>query len=156
MRKRRTKVIWSSDSEHPEVVLALPATVSSKSESTEASCLSSTSSAASSARSCYEIRSMKRNQMESCENPKRRKVDSGYGSGSSYMRRQAEKILDFLSRGSSSEVRIRQVLGDSPDTSKALRMWDLSLCMCFFCCSWCFSFAREMHVVHREFFFFGH
>lgn len=60
--------------------------------------------------------------MESCENPKRRKVDSGYGSGSSYMRRQAEKILDFLSRGSSSEVRIRQVLGDSPDTSKALRM----------------------------------
>ncbi|OAY40433.1 uncharacterized protein LOC110623756 isoform X1 [Manihot esculenta] len=122
VRKRRTKVIWSSDSEHPEVVLALPATVSSKSESTEASCLSSTSSAASSARSCYEIRSMKRNQMESCENPKRRKVDSGYGSGSSYMRRQAEKILDFLSRGSSSEVRIRQVLGDSPDTSKALRM----------------------------------
>jgi hypothetical protein len=30
--------------------------------------------------------------------------------------------LEFLSSESSSEVHIRQILGDSPDTSKALRM----------------------------------
>ncbi|XP_028774460.1 uncharacterized protein LOC114731458 [Neltuma alba] len=41
---------------------------------------------------------------------------------STYMRRRAEAILKLLSGGDSSEVRIRQLLGDSPDTSKALRM----------------------------------
>ncbi|XP_057999438.1 uncharacterized protein LOC110639159 isoform X2 [Hevea brasiliensis] len=120
VRKRRTKVSWISD--HQEVVLALPARASSKSESTEVSSLSSTSSADSSARSRYTIRGMERNQLEVCEKPKKCKVDSGYGSGSNYIRRRAEAILEFLSCGSSSEVRIRQVLGDSPDTSKALRM----------------------------------
>ncbi|CAN1725537.1 hypothetical protein LINPERHAP1_LOCUS118 [Linum perenne] len=44
------------------------------------------------------------------------------GSGSAHMKHQAESILKVLARGSSSEVRIRQLLGDSPDTSKALRM----------------------------------
>ncbi|VVB06041.1 unnamed protein product [Arabis nemorensis] len=41
---------------------------------------------------------------------------------SSSIRRRAKAILEFLSSVSSSEVRIRQILGDSPDTSKALRM----------------------------------
>ncbi|XP_023544086.1 uncharacterized protein LOC111803781 [Cucurbita pepo subsp. pepo] len=41
---------------------------------------------------------------------------------SAHMRRRAEAILSYLSGGCSSEVKIRQVLGDSPDTSKALRM----------------------------------
>ncbi|VFQ78509.1 unnamed protein product [Cuscuta campestris] len=38
------------------------------------------------------------------------------------IRRRAVAILNILSYGSASEVRIRQLLGDSPDTSKALRM----------------------------------
>lgn len=42
--------------------------------------------------------------------------------GSPHLRRRGEAILKFLSLGGSSEVRIRQMLGDSPDTSKALRM----------------------------------
>ncbi|XAR68523.1 hypothetical protein NMG60_11003669 [Bertholletia excelsa] len=41
---------------------------------------------------------------------------------SALMRRRAEAIKRLLSNGSASEVRIRQLLGDSPDTSKALRM----------------------------------
>ncbi|XP_062115184.1 uncharacterized protein LOC133829479 [Humulus lupulus] len=42
--------------------------------------------------------------------------------GSAHIRRRADGILNMLSDGCYSEVRIRQVLGDSPDTSKALRM----------------------------------
>ncbi|GAB2267015.1 hypothetical protein Dimus_002000 [Dionaea muscipula] len=44
------------------------------------------------------------------------------GVRSTHIRRRAEAILKMLSGGCSSEVRIRQLLGDSPDTSKALRM----------------------------------
>ncbi|XP_027767974.1 uncharacterized protein LOC107002121 [Solanum pennellii] len=39
-----------------------------------------------------------------------------------YLRRRAEAILRVLSHGSISEIRIRQLIGNSPDTSKALRM----------------------------------
>ncbi|OIT39523.1 hypothetical protein A4A49_53248 [Nicotiana attenuata] len=39
-----------------------------------------------------------------------------------YIRRRAEAILRVLSHESASEVRIRQLIGNSPDTSKALRM----------------------------------
>ena len=42
--------------------------------------------------------------------------------GSNHIRRRAEGILNLLSDGCYSEVTIRQLLGDSPDTSKALRM----------------------------------
>ncbi|KAK4766764.1 hypothetical protein SAY87_008406 [Trapa incisa] len=42
--------------------------------------------------------------------------------GSAHIRRRADAILKFLAKGSASEVKIRQVLGDSPDTSKALRI----------------------------------
>lgn len=35
---------------------------------------------------------------------------------------KASAILRVLSKGTASEVRIRQLLGDSPSTSKALRM----------------------------------
>ncbi|XP_018464037.1 uncharacterized protein LOC108835255 [Raphanus sativus] len=41
---------------------------------------------------------------------------------SSSVRRKAGKILEFLDSSCSSEVKIRQVLGDNADTSKALRM----------------------------------
>ena len=47
--------------------------------------------------------------------------------GSAHIRRRAEAILSLLSGGCSSEIRIRQVLGDNPDTSKALRMYFPSL-----------------------------
>lgn len=43
--------------------------------------------------------------------------------GTPHLRRRGEAIMKFLSHGISSEVRIREMLGDSPDTSKALRMW---------------------------------
>ncbi|KAM3339629.1 hypothetical protein P3S68_029498 [Capsicum galapagoense] len=39
-----------------------------------------------------------------------------------HLRRRAEAILGILSHGSISEIRIRQLIGNSPDTSKALRM----------------------------------
>ncbi|KAG2258558.1 hypothetical protein Bca52824_077852 [Brassica carinata] len=43
-------------------------------------------------------------------------------SRSSSIRRRAKDILEFLSSASASEVQIRQILGNTPDTSKALRM----------------------------------
>ncbi|MCI21373.1 hypothetical protein A2U01_0042541 [Trifolium medium] len=42
--------------------------------------------------------------------------------GTPHLRRRGEVILKFLSLGGSSEGRIREMIGDSPDTSKALRM----------------------------------
>ncbi|MQL77529.1 hypothetical protein Taro_009927, partial [Colocasia esculenta] len=43
--------------------------------------------------------------------------------GSRGVRLRAKAIMEFLSeRGCTSEVRIRAAIGDSPDTSKALRM----------------------------------
>ncbi|XP_060177334.1 uncharacterized protein LOC132607400 [Lycium barbarum] len=39
-----------------------------------------------------------------------------------HLRRRAEAVLRVLSHGSISEVRIREQIGNSPDTSKALRM----------------------------------
>ncbi|CAH9134952.1 unnamed protein product [Cuscuta epithymum] len=39
-----------------------------------------------------------------------------------HIRRRSEAILNILSHGSASEVKIRKLLGDSPDTSKALRL----------------------------------
>ncbi|XP_039036343.1 uncharacterized protein LOC120173153 [Hibiscus syriacus] len=75
------------------------------------SCLSSSSSSGiSSARS-----QRKTNKAEKIQRKRR-------SSGSNHMRRRAEAILKLLSGGCFSEVNIRRVLGDSPDTSKALRM----------------------------------
>ena len=42
-----------------------------------------------------------------------------------HMRHRAEAILKLLSGGCYTDAKIRQELGDSPDTSKALRMWSL-------------------------------
>ncbi|XP_058095720.1 uncharacterized protein LOC131241088 isoform X2 [Magnolia sinica] len=41
---------------------------------------------------------------------------------STSLRRRAEAILNFLGEGCASELRIREAIGNSPDTSKALRM----------------------------------
>ncbi|KAK9290911.1 hypothetical protein L1049_009090 [Liquidambar formosana] len=87
-------------------------TSGSVSEIADAPC----SSAISSARSRCAMRAGEKDHGVRREESKRKHV------GSAHMRRRAEAILRLLSGGCSSEVRIRQVLGDSPDTSKALRM----------------------------------
>ncbi|KAL6987139.1 hypothetical protein U1Q18_012895 [Sarracenia purpurea var. burkii] len=82
------------------------------SETTEASsCLSSSSSAVSSARSGGGKKEASGRDLKIKPPVK-----------SALMRRRAEAIMRLLSNGCTSEVRIRQLLGDSPDTSKALRM----------------------------------
>ncbi|XP_059462841.1 uncharacterized protein LOC132191767 [Corylus avellana] len=111
VRKSRSKILYSSGK---------ATTKTSGSESTEASCLSSSSTAGSSARSrisCYVSRGEKRLAMVHEDEEIRRKHVS-----STHMRRRADSILKLLSGGCSSELKIRQLLGDSPDTSKALRM----------------------------------
>ncbi|KAJ0042637.1 hypothetical protein Pint_17894 [Pistacia integerrima] len=90
--------------------------VSSESLSTEVgSSLSSSASAVTSVRSpCV---SERRQMMVAREKPKRKT------GGSTHIQRRADAILKLLSSGGcSSETRIRRFLGDSPDTSKALRM----------------------------------
>lgn len=83
----------------------------------DVSCLSSGCSGDSSART-KKLRNGKIKQVVAVgEQPTEKPV------GSAHIRRRGEAILKFLSQGSASEVKIRQVLGDSPDTSKALRMW---------------------------------
>ncbi|XP_074319103.1 uncharacterized protein LOC141656055 [Silene latifolia] len=121
VRKARSKVIYISTSdqkaapstrEKPPVVLKRKAVTCSQTTSgtAEDSCLTTGGTS--------EISSKrKRNSAEAVEQKTRRRV------GSTHIRRRAEAIIRMLSRGEcASEVRIRQVLGDSPDTSKALRM----------------------------------
>ncbi|CAI0375011.1 unnamed protein product [Linum tenue] len=126
VRKKRSKVYWTSI-DRKELVLGYPE-ASKSADSTETSCLSTTSSAASSARSRYSTTgTAKRTESPSCAEKWRKKQSASSSSsssvcGSTHMKHQADSILKLLSRGSFSEVRIRQLLGDSPDTSKALRM----------------------------------
>ncbi|GAB4851613.1 hypothetical protein Ancab_031015 [Ancistrocladus abbreviatus] len=116
VRRTRSKIHYvSSGQKTTPAAWKTSAMINSKntsSESAEASCLSSGSSGISSARSPYKGRTT----VVVREELKKRGVRSAH------IRRRAEAILKFLSGGCSSEVRIRQVLGDSPDTSKALRM----------------------------------
>ncbi|WCJ33464.1 hypothetical protein M5689_014824 [Euphorbia peplus] len=124
VKKRRSKVYWNS-SDDRILMLTMPTVKTSRSESTEASCLSSNTvtSAASGTRKHYVTRGMQIYRSENRDNKvKRSKMDTGSISFSAHLRIQAEAILNLLSRGSLSEVRIREHLGDSPDTSKALRI----------------------------------
>ncbi|AEE79655.1 unnamed protein product [Arabidopsis thaliana] len=119
-RKRRSQVIWGSFNFKPTHLKMNPVcdvlstcSVDSKDES----CLSTGSSEVSSVESRIKVRNQKSNE----------KLRGGgktmkESSRSSSIRRRAKDILEFLSSESSSEVHIRQILGDSPDTSKALRM----------------------------------
>ncbi|KAM0990497.1 hypothetical protein ACFX2C_009007 [Malus domestica] len=96
------------------------ATASFGSETTESSCVSTTSSARS--RSQHHVSRSGWSSIKLAvvrEDPmKRRRL-----TWSSHMRRKADAILKLLSgAGWLSEVKIRQTIGDSPDTSKALRM----------------------------------
>ncbi|KAF8395828.1 hypothetical protein HHK36_019782 [Tetracentron sinense] len=88
------------------------------SDTTEASSMSSASSAVCGCPSRRVMDVGKKGLLVRDEEKKLRRKQVG----SPYMRRRAEAILKFLSVGCASEVRIREVLGDSPDTSKALRI----------------------------------
>ncbi|KAJ6363423.1 hypothetical protein OIU78_003572 [Salix suchowensis] len=117
-RRKRSKVNWSSG--HQRTVVVAPPEKAAEASTESGSCLSSTSSSASSARNHHMKRKglvMKPARVDE-EEPKRIRSSSG----SRYLCSLAEAILKLLSSGVFSEMRIRQVLGDSPSTSKALRM----------------------------------
>ncbi|KAF7804076.1 putative serine-rich protein C1E8.05 [Senna tora] len=103
-KKSRSKITWTSGDQKPDTGLA-----STVSTGTASSCLSSSSSGIYSARSLPEP-----------ERAGGKHANCVIGSG--HLRLRADAIMKLLSGGGSSEVRIRQLLGDSPDTSKALRM----------------------------------
>ncbi|KZV36357.1 hypothetical protein F511_03798 [Dorcoceras hygrometricum] len=105
-RKKRSKSIWVSE----EVKLA------SSKPTTSSDCVSNITSA--DASSCLSSNtSVRSHRTESKAIKKMRKPVV-----STHMGHQAEAILRILSKGNASEVKIRQLLGDSPSTSKALRM----------------------------------
>ncbi|KAG5126659.1 hypothetical protein JHK82_027494 [Glycine max] len=133
-RKIRSKVAWTTSCSGDRKPNAgeLAKVLSPASLSGEvSSCLSSSSSGISSERS---LRYAKRCRGAivsvagvNCETA----APSRCRAGSPNLRRRGEAILKLLSCcGGSSEVKIRQMLGDSPDTSKALRMYSLSLSLC--------------------------
>lgn len=122
MRKSRTKIYRSSSCQNISSGKAEATSYGSALIETS-SCMSGSSSAASSARSRYEDRGSQKLAMVRDDRTRR-------NIGSTHIRRRAEAILKMLSGGCFSEVRIRQELGDSPDTSKALRMWSFSLSPC--------------------------
>ncbi|PKI32326.1 hypothetical protein CRG98_047273 [Punica granatum] len=113
-RRLRLNKTWSYNHQKSKFNEAITKSVEFKPKTI--SCLSSGSSGRSSATS-QKVRKGKAKQAvargeETVEKPV----------GSAHIRLRAEAILRFLADGSASEVKIRQVLGDSPDTSKALRM----------------------------------
>ncbi|XVE95948.1 hypothetical protein REPUB_Repub02eG0179400 [Reevesia pubescens] len=115
VKKRRSKIYRSSD--NLKIASFKPLISSNMATAETSSCLtSSSSSGISSARS--QRRTMKAKKMQAGKGELRKKRSRI----SSHMRRRAEAILKLLSGSCFSEVNIRRVLGDSPDTSKALRM----------------------------------
>ncbi|KAK7345050.1 hypothetical protein VNO77_15429 [Canavalia gladiata] len=123
-RKIRSKVmLTSSCSGDWKMNADEEAKVSLASISGEASsCLSSSSSGISSARSLRYANRCRGVGARVAGMGREPEPKSRHAAGSPHLRRRGEAILKFLSHGDSSEVRIRQMLGDSPDTSKALRM----------------------------------
>ncbi|KAF5802230.1 hypothetical protein HanXRQr2_Chr06g0257171 [Helianthus annuus] len=114
VRKSRSKTLWISDSRRTANAERkfVTASCSSSLTSEGSSCLSGgSSSLVSSSESCKS--KMMRENMK----------PSSSVVGSAHLLRRSEAILKVLAHiGCASEVRIRQLLGDSPDTSKALRM----------------------------------
>ncbi|XP_010504673.1 PREDICTED: uncharacterized protein LOC104781651 isoform X1 [Camelina sativa] len=120
-RKRRSQVIWGSFNFKPTHLMMNPASdllSTSSVDSKDESCLSTGSSEVSRIESRIKVGNQRSN--EKLRGERKKMKDSS--SRSSSIRRRAKDILEFLSSESSSEVHIRQILGDSPDTSKALRM----------------------------------
>ncbi|XP_009116446.2 uncharacterized protein LOC103841649 isoform X1 [Brassica rapa] len=112
-RKRRSQVTWGSFNFVNSVCDLSTCSVDSKEES---SCLSTCSSEVSTTASRVKLRNQKSHERVRVE------VKKKESSRSSSIRRRAKDILEFLSSASASEVQIRQILGNTPDTSKALRM----------------------------------
>ncbi|XP_052172294.1 uncharacterized protein LOC127788223 [Diospyros lotus] len=111
VRKSRSKNLLNSDKKNFSCLKSVEFSSASESKSTEASsCLSSSSGAVSSPGS------------GAGKQPSARGLKRKPPTGSARMGRRADAIMRLLSEGCASEVRIRQLLGDSPDTSKALRM----------------------------------
>ncbi|GER39899.1 SU(VAR)3-9 homolog 9 [Striga asiatica] len=110
VRKKRSETVCMSRSKKPKTSKAELTSPPSSSESVsgitsvEASCLSSSSSAQSFCR------------QTKCDDNRRRSVGTGH------LGRKSTAILGVLSYRSASEVEIRHLLGDTPTTSKALRM----------------------------------
>ncbi|RDX66663.1 hypothetical protein CR513_54546, partial [Mucuna pruriens] len=124
-RKIRSKVTWTSSCSGDRKPNAGEAAkvLSPVSVSGEASsCLSSSSSGISSARSLRYANRCRGATASVVGIGRETAAPSHRAAGSPHLRRRGEAILKLLSCGGSSEVRIRQILGDSPDTSKALRM----------------------------------
>lgn len=122
VKRRRSKICWSSNDQKPSSFKSLISRNMATAETT--SCLSSISSGISSARS------QPKSTTSKAEKIKRKRRNSG----SNHMRRRAEAILKLLSGGCFPEVNIRLMLGDSPDTSKALRMYTPLLFLLFSTC----------------------
>ncbi|CAG7865832.1 unnamed protein product [Brassica rapa] len=117
-RKRRSQVTWGSFNFVNSVCDLSTCSVDSKEES---SCLSTGSSEVTTTASRSKLRNQKSHERVRVE------VKKKESSRSSSIRRRAKDILEFLSSASASEVQIRQILGNTPDTSKALRMYALQL-----------------------------
>ncbi|MBA0716750.1 hypothetical protein Golax_015556, partial [Gossypium laxum] len=110
VKRRRSKICWSSDDRKTSSFKSLISRNMTTAETT--SCLSSSSSGISSARSQPKSTTSKAEKIQ-----RKRRIG-----GSNHMHCRAEAILKLLSGGCFAEVNIRRMLGDSPDTSKALRM----------------------------------
>ncbi|KAL6540516.1 hypothetical protein OROMI_024399 [Orobanche minor] len=119
VRKKRSKTICISTGKKPKTSKPDPTPHPASSETVSeittveaSSCLSSTSSAQSS--------NTETNAAAAADNdddkPRKPVVLQGHLGG------KAAAILRVLSNGSASEVRIRKLIGDTPSTSKALRM----------------------------------
>ncbi|KAL3623751.1 hypothetical protein CASFOL_032567 [Castilleja foliolosa] len=114
VRKKRSRAICISSGKKPKTDTPGPTLAPASSENISeittieaeaSSCLSSTSSA-------HSI-----NSETNADGDKPRKPEI-----QGHMGNRAASILRVLSNGSASEVKIRKLLGDSPSTSKALRM----------------------------------
>ncbi|XP_076907368.1 uncharacterized protein LOC143563786 [Bidens hawaiensis] len=120
VRKSRSKTLWISDSRkicNTEQKLVSGSTSSSLTTE-HPSCLSVGSSSSGSWMS-----KMRRQKSLAQKNKNKNKKPAYLLFSSAHLHRRCEAILKVLARnGCASEVRIRQLLGDSPDTSKALRI----------------------------------
>ncbi|CAJ1967581.1 unnamed protein product [Sphenostylis stenocarpa] len=125
-RKIRSKVTWTSScpgDREPNAGEAAKMLSPISGSGEASSCMSSSSSGISSARSLRYAKRCRGTTVERVAGIGRETAaPSRCVAGSPHLRRRGEAIMKLLSCGGSSEVKIRQMLGDSPDTSKALRM----------------------------------
>lgn len=105
VRKSRSKNLRISDCRKASSGKLVTVSWGSETKSEASSCLSSTTSTSISS-------------AQTCKTTAKNKA-----AGTPHLHKRADSIMNLLAhRGGISEIRIRQFLGDSPDTSKALRM----------------------------------